>query len=265
MKKNFTLLVLLFVFIHSNSQSIEVGARGGYAYTWLSNNNVSNAGSEEDLVASFAYNYGLFLGYDINHRYSLEADVLYGTLTQNYKGKFIDNGILPEGTSYQTGETYTSQSLLYTISIPFLLQYNTRSGFYAELGPEYQFITDANYTATYSNPPANSNYNVLSEFAKSNIAAMLGLGWRLKIARPQGLLAFVNIRFEYGLTDMQGVDAFGQNLNVTSYNPIYSGAKPYYSNYQATHTLAASINAGLYYRFARHYKGNSPSSRGRVY
>ena len=174
MKKNIFLLSFLISCFYGNTQSPELGLKGGVGISWLTNNNVSNAGSEENYATSFYYCYGLFVGYDINHRYSLEFDVLNETITQNYKGSFQDNGILPEGNSYVAGQSYSSQSQLYIIEIPAMLHYNTKMGLYFELGPEYQFITDATYSSSYSNPSASSNYDVANEFAKSNILVAIG-------------------------------------------------------------------------------------------
>ncbi len=265
MKKNIILIPLLVFCICGKSQSFELGLRGGCGSCWLLNNNVSNAGNEQNYSTSFYYSYGLFIGYDINHRYSLEFDVLSETINQNYKGSFQENGHLPEANYYVAGETYSSQSQLYIIEIPAMLHYNTRSGLYFELGPEYQFITDAGYTASYSNPSSEANYSVANEFAKSNILVAIGVGWNFRLIPKTNIYAFANIRYAYGLTDIRGVDGFGQNLNTTTGNPLYSGVTPYYSSYQSTHMQEISLNIGIYYRFSKHYSGNHPTGRGRVY
>jgi Outer membrane protein beta-barrel domain len=258
-------LILFSIFsLYTSAQSFELGLRGGAGNTWLFNNNVSNAGSEQNYALSFSYNYGLFLGYDINHRYTLELDVLSEIFTQKYSGKFIDTGMLPQGTYYVPGETYKSQTQLNIIAIPLLLHYNTRSGFNIELGPEYQAVNGAIYSSTYSNPLSNASYDVASAFAKSDMLIVLGFGWNLKLARSN-FHPFINIRFTYGLSDLDGVDAFGQDLANNNTGKLYSGVHPYYPGYQATHSLEGSLNMGLFYRFAKHYDGSRPASRGRVY
>ena len=90
-------------------------------------------------------------------------------------------------------------------------------------------------------------------------------GWNFRLIPKTNIYAFVNLRYAYGLTDLGGVDAFGQNMNSGNNNPLYSGVKSYYSSYQSTHMQDVSLNIGVYYRFAKHYSGNQPSGRGRVY
>lgn len=274
MKKILLSILSVGVFISTYGQTadggglgIEVGLRGAAASNWMFNKNVSNAGTQS-YAAAFSYNYGLDFAFDINEHIAIEANLLWGNTTQGYSGKFGTNEWIPMyesvygDSSAKDGETYTSKTVLKTMSIPLLLRFGSGNGAYIEIGPEYQIISSVTYSANYSGQPSYmpssiSAADVSSAFATSNIQGVLGFGDDFQIGST-GLNIITNLRFYYGFTDLKGVDGLGQNMatsiNGQSNDALYSGkyggtSSPYYSGYQATHSAGASFSIGLYYYF----------------
>lgn len=268
MKKILLSIVSIGLFISSYGQTadggglgIEVGFRGAAASNWMFNKNVSDAGTQS-YAAAFSYNYGLDFAFDINEHVAIEANLLFGNITQGYNGKFGTNEYIPEGPIVQPNESYTSTSQLNYTGIPLLFRFGSGNGAYVEIGPEYQIINSATYKATYQGQPAVSpsseSGSASSYFATSNIQGVLGFGDDFQIGST-GLNIITNLRFYYGFTDLKGLDGLGQDMATTLpsgqpndglYKTPYGGTtSPYYSGYQATHSAGASFSIGLYYYF----------------
>lgn len=268
MKKILLSILSVGVFISTYGQTadggglgIEVGFRGAAASNWLFNKNVSDAGTQS-YAAAFSYNYGFDAALDINEHVAIEANLLFGTMTQGYNGKFGTNEYIPEGEPVQPNESYTSSNQLTYMGIPLLFRFGSGNGAYIELGPEYQIINGATYKANYSGQPAGTpssiSGSVSSAFATSNIQGILGFGDDFQIGST-GLNIITNLRFYYGFTDLKGVDGLGQNMATTLpngssndalYKTPYGGtSSPYYSGYQPTHSAGVSFSIGLYYYF----------------
>lgn len=274
MKKILLSILSVGVFISTYGQTadggglgIEVGFRGAAASNWLFNKNVSDAGTQS-YAAAFSYNYGLDFAFDINEHVAIEANLLFGNITQGYSGKFGTNeqiqGKVLDQTDVivQNGESYTSTSQLNYMGIPLLFRFGSGNGAYIELGPEYQIINGATYKANYSGQPAGEPSSISgsasSIFATSNIQGILGFGDDFQIGST-GLNIITNLRFYYGFTDLKGVDGLGQDMATTLpngssndalyKNPYGGTGNPYYSGYQPTHSAGVSFSIGLYYYF----------------
>ena len=217
------------------AQNIEIGGRGDLGTFWLLNSAtpISSGGSESKTL-SLSYGGGLHLAYDFTDHAGIEANVLYGMLSQTYSGNYNNNGMLPDGTIYLNGESYTSKNSLTAIQFPLLLCLETDAGSFVEIGAEYQIIQNTMYTASYNSPSSSRSFNSTEYFAGSNIMGVLGFGGKYSIGNNFFLLT--DFRIQYGFTDIKGLDGEGQAY-----------ASPYYSSYSATHALYGSVNLGLFY------------------
>src|ERR1700722_15188387 len=148
MKKYITTLSVLAVSFFAQSQSIELGLRGGLDSFWLLNSNTSKAGNTENKTISVSYNGGLHLAFDITDNIGLETNLMYAALSQTYSGSFSNSGVLPDGNLYLKGQTYNSKTALTVTQIPILACIETNSGSFVELGVEYDMVNGANYSGS---------------------------------------------------------------------------------------------------------------------
>jgi hypothetical protein len=252
----------------SGAFGFEIGVRGAVASDWFFNQNVQSEGNEQNYAPLVSYNYGLHVAFNFSEKFALECNALFGTMTQGYSGTFAQGSLPPGfgsspgngnpgggGWPYADKETYTSNNKLNVIEIPILARLGSGNGAYIEIGPEYDIVQGATYTASYSGQspisPASASYSVASAFATSVIQGVLGFGNDFQIGST-GLNIITNLRFSYDFTDLMGADGFGQNMNQTlpdgSSNALYAKSTgPYYSGYKATHLASASFSLGLYY------------------
>lgn len=269
MKKTLLILCISGFGFFASAQSFDVGLKGGIASTWLMNKNVNNAGSDEDIVSSISGDFGLHLQYNFNDHVGVELEFISEAFNQKYKGTFanppgyINNDGAP--MPYVAGESYTATTKLNELKIPLLFHYEATSGFTFEVGPELASISSATYTANYTGNPygiPSLSYSTKSDFASSNMVAVVGLGWNFHLSGKFYLNA--DLRFEYGLTDLVGTDGHGQDLKSGS--SLYASSQPtsgayYYPSYTATHSLEGSLNIGIFYRIPTGGSGGSSDKK----
>jgi hypothetical protein len=277
MKKTFLILLASGFGFYASAQSFDIGLKGGIASTWLLNTNVNNAGTDEDIASTITYNIGLHLQYNFTGGCGIELEVISEPFKQDYKGTFANppgyinisttNTVIP--VYYQNKETYTATTQLNEIKIPLLFHYEAPGGLSIEVGPEFASISSATYTANFTGQPSSLlyaapsslSYSTKSDFASSNIAALFGIGWNVKLSGQLYLLT--DLRFEYGLTDLIGSDGHGQDLNKSfDGGTLYQSKQPvsgayYYPSYTATHSLEGSLNVGIFYRIPVGSSGHS--------
>ena len=238
--------IALFIFTISIStaifgQQLEISARGSYKSTWLFNKNISDLGDKQDYAAGWGYNYGLSACIYFNSKIGIEVDGLLNMHAGNYAG------------TLDSQRTYTSNVKMNSIEIPLLFKLKSSTGAYLEIGPQLGMINSAHYqflqsyynSSTGANVNNNSSYFVDSNYATTNISAVLGFGINIKLVSHLSLKT--GIRFEYGLTDLKGVDALGQNLaNTVLYPTKY-----------ATNSAAGGLFLALTWRFGKDDEGGS--------
>jgi hypothetical protein len=235
MKKQLAALLLSGAFLSVHAQVFELGARGGADSFWLFNSGVSNAGNSESKTLSFSYNAGFHVAWDITDNIGLETNALYASLNQTYSGSFSKTGLLPDGSAYVSGQSYTSKINMTGWQFPILGCFETNSGSFVELGVEYDMIQGSNYTGSFSNPSATRSFSTTSYFSNSNVLGVFGVGGKFGI--NDYIFILTDFRVTYGFKDIQGVDGLGQAYNST----------PYYSQVNPTNTLTGSINVGVFY------------------
>lgn len=264
MKKTLMVLIVSGCSYFASAQTLDLGLRGGAASTWLINTNVFNAGSDQNPSSSISIEYGFHSEINFLGGTGIELDVIYSQFTQKYNGTFSTQGGLYQNITnlsdstlpnnfYAKNESYTATTQLTMLKFPLLFHYQAKGGFIFEAGPEYAIINDATYTASYTgNPTGTQNsvsYSTKGSFASSSINGVLGFGWNIKLIPSGKLYLLASMRFEYGITDLKGTDALGEDMNNQSNNPVYlqHGFRQY-GSYASTHMADGSLSIGLFYR-----------------
>jgi hypothetical protein len=189
--------------------------------TWLLNNNISNAGDEQD----YAPGWGTTFGVGINGYFKsvgLGVELLAGTHKGAYKGSV---GAIE----------YTSEVQLKEFQIPILIKLRGENGGYFEIGPQFNMISSATYT---KDGFFNNTEDVKSDY-QNYTSVVMGFGANIQLFKsiPLGLL--IGMRLNYGFADAKGVDAFGNSLSSSIFYP----------NYKKTMAVSAGLQIGFSYKF----------------
>lgn len=227
MKKLLVLVAAVLTGSAAFSQTLELSTKGSYRSTWLFNENLSNLGDEQDYDAGWGYNFGAGTAFYFNNSLGIEVNGLFGQFNGNYQGVVDTLG------------DYTSQVTLKTIDIPLLFKLRTKSkGAYLEIGPQYTMISSVKYRLTGDSSSVPSK-EVTDSYKDNNLSIMLGFGVNIEITKR--LNATAGIRLEYGIGDLEGVDALGESFM----NPFR------YKEYKSTWTAAGGLFAGVAYTFGK--------------
>lgn len=207
------------------SQSrLEISGKGTYRSTWMFNENLSNLGDVQDYDLGWAPNYGVGTAFYFSKSIGIEVNGLLGSFSGRFQGKSDSLG------------NYTSRVNLSTFDIPLLFKLRTKSGgAYLELGPQYTLISKALYSLK-SDSMNISNMDVSDQYSKTNLALVFGLGVNIELSSKLDLNT--GFRFEYGISDLKGVDAVGQ-----SFENFFE-----YPEYKRTFTAAGGVLLGLTYK-----------------
>ncbi len=256
MKKTLLVLLTSGTALFTSAQSLDMGLKGGLASTWLLNSNVYN-GSIQKYVTTFTPEYGLHFQFNFIGGTGIELEAIFENFEQKHNGTFKDNGtMILNGAiyGYINNESYTSTTKFNEIKIPLLFHYQSKSGFALEVGPQYNMISGASFSSSYSGePPApvgasSLSYSVQNDFASSCIVGVLGFGWNIKLIPSGKLYLLTDLRMEYGFTDIKGIDAFGQNMAAASASNAKAAGYYSYSGNAATNPAEVSFTVGLFYR-----------------
>lgn len=248
---------------YANAQSFEIGARYMATSNWFFNSNVTNSGggpnsTSENYDAAYSYSYGLHLAYNFTEHTGIEADIMLASLSQSYDGTFSQTaGLLlpsanyPAGFAYYPGGDYKSTTTLTVTQIPVMFRFLSGNGAYAEIGPQIELINGAEYDATYKEGAiTSSSENVKAYYPSSYFSGILAFGNNIRLAKS--FFFNINLRLIYDFTDLQGVDALGQNMKD---NRLYQSGSGYqmYGSYAATNAISAAFGVGLVYRFGHDF------------
>lgn len=210
-KLSVMLICVLAVFGVYSQEGPYAGGNFSYNSTWLMNKQVFDHGAEMDPAVTFDYYYGFILGYNFAEEFGLEIGLNINNISQKYEGKFGEN-------------RYVSNTHLKTTDIPILAKIGSKS--YFEIGPVFQFINAATYSRTFDYPGLPTLYknipyvptnvgeaDVVNVFAdKMLFAAALGFGTNIELVDYK-LFMQVGFRFQYTITDMEGVNGLNQTKN----------------------------------------------------
>ncbi len=166
MKKNLLLLLLLTATVSSIAQ-IGFGAKAGLNRYVLSGEDQS-------------YKHGLHAGaiaqIPVTPLFAIQPELIFSA----------------EGNELiEDDDIFIAQKLGY-INLPVMLQLTTKSGFYAEAGPQLGFLLSAKSTQT-----GRASVDIKSQLISTSISLGVGLGYRLKMGLGIGM------RYNRGMTDIQ--------------------------------------------------------------
>lgn len=217
------LLLILFIASTTNNfaQNLTVGVKGSYISTWLFNKHVSDAGGEQDYFPSFGENYGLSAAIFFNKRIGVEMNFFYGTHRQKYEG------VTPAPDNIE----YTSETSYNKIDVPVLFKLLSPNGAYLEIGPQYSVIANPTYYIE-----GDPEKEIDSLFARSALNGLIGFGVDIELFA--GLALTTALRFDVSISDLKGVDAFGEYIKN-------------YPKYHPTHSAAAGFLIGVTYRIGK--------------
>lgn len=185
--------------------TLEIQGKGLANASFLLNKNVSDAGNIQDYAPGFCANYGLGVSlYFGNVGFGVEG--LMGNTLGAYQGEFdiLDTA----GLAFST-QRYNSTVKLSVTEIPVFFKLKSEIGAYLEVGPQFTMINEAKYH--YSTEGFKMDSVMSSSYATSYFSAVLGFGFKIPIAKT-GLGILAGARLQYSLTDLQGVDALGQEF-----------------------------------------------------
>jgi len=181
MKRIFLVLGLVAAITSAEAQKLRVGIEGAYNSTWLFNKNVSDAGEDLDYASTFGYQVGATWIYDFKEGIGISTGFLLGTVNQKYTN--LKNS--PDKFESELNLTY--------IDVPLLFRLTSSKGPYFEIGPQFSFLSKAEFTGLTSTKDEKDNTNSV------NISAQIGFGYDVKASEK--LTVGLGLRLGYGLTD----------------------------------------------------------------
>lgn len=246
-------VALFFVLVSISAMSfaqLTIGGHFAYNSTWIMNKQVFDEGAEMDVAASFGNYYGLIAGYYFSDNFGLEVNFNSNKLVQKYQGsvKYIAS---------DERNDYNASTVLRTTDIPVLMKFGKNS--YFELGPVIQLVNKATYSRFYTDDAANnlpigwyndriyqftdaSTNSVKDNFNGLGFGVALGFGANFDLIDDVLKMNF-GMRFNYILTDMQGINGLGYTKENTQY--ITDAERVNF----ASHPLYGGLKVGLVYFF----------------
>lgn len=232
-------ITMLFLFFYSKGDAqVMLGVQGG-----LSIPNISGGNNElsQGYTSRSAFNIGLFMEYPLNDNFSLQPEINYDGQGGKRTGlQPITNSELPPNPAgpYYYAD-FKNESILNYLEIPVLLKY-TFGGeglkFQGNIGPYIGFLLNAKEVSSGTSliyvdknktplmvpvPPDYQHYaelppqsfdattDVYDSIKKINLGAAGGIGLIYPIGETQRIN--LDVRFTYGLTNIQKYAADGKN------------------------------------------------------
>ena len=196
MRRSLIPLFLLLVISLScySRQKLSLGAKGGYANTWILNQNVKSD-PEVSSLWSFAPHYGAMIRYNISSTqyntihmgYSLE--ILFAQYQQKYGPGFL-------------GDDFERQLDIYTIDIPFMYRYTIDYVVNLEIGllASYVRLAYGNYPLAHDFIKNGEIYLLTENFSSISVAAIVRISTDIKITKKLALNP--GIMYSYGFLDL---------------------------------------------------------------
>jgi len=215
--KTLTFLIgFIIITSTSFSQILFFGGKTTLATTWLYNKHVSDD-EDQQYELSLGYNYGVMGGIRSNKNFGIEVDLIFNHHTQKYEGM-----------------NYESTIFLKTFDVPVMLMFGGAT--YFEIGPVFSMINSGEFD--WDGSLLTYDSDVLDHFETTNICIAAGIGNDLELS--EYFFVNVDMRFIYGLSDIDGINAYGfpQNLLLPDEQDKFH-----------THTIAFGLSIGLKLQF----------------
>lgn len=185
--------------------TLEIHAKGSANSTFLFNNNISDAGGDQDYAAGWSFNYGAGVSMYFG-KVGFAVEGLMGNHRAAYAGTFVTKDAAGTVTS---STDYSSNINLNIIQIPVFFKLKSDIGGYLELGPQYNLISQANYHYTASGVQLDTV--MTNSFAKSYFSAVIGFGFKIPVAKSNFSI-LGGARLQYAFSDIMGIDALGREF-----------------------------------------------------
>jgi len=201
---------------------IQVGVRGGLNVSELmtSKEQAVFIGGSPQSVRNFPrndLNAGLIVSIPLNKKFSFQPEAVFSSQGATAKPSY--------GYLVSASEKYQ----LDYVNIPLLLKYNSPLGFFFETGPQIGVLVGAKIGETIVGADHTANFNVKDQFKSTDIGWTLGTGYLSPI--DLGL----DIRYNFGLTDINNASASGMQNAPT----------------QDGHIRNSVVQIGLFYLFGK--------------
>ncbi|MDB5253603.1 MAG: hypothetical protein JWP27_2772 [Flaviaesturariibacter sp.] len=158
------------------SKAVRFGLQAGVNMAKFNDNNL---GYDANTNTKTGFHFGAFVNIPLGGSLRFQPGVLYNT----YGSKMaIQTGV-------GTATTDVEQDLQY-ISLPLMLQFQSRSGLFVELGPQVSFLGKAELQYE------NSDVDNKDDFDKLDVSAGIGAGYLSRIGLG------LNLRYNFGLSNV---------------------------------------------------------------
>ncbi len=184
---------------------LELGARAGFHFNGMFNNNIAND-SQHDYSLGHALASGLVAGINIGDYHGFNVEVILANNQQqfNFRGDSSGNGGFINKINWKT----TELNLLY--------RYYSDFGAYVEIGPKIAYIRQLRQSLGIDPVSLDGQYE------DSYLAGIFGIGGFL--AANDVLTLKIGLRADYGLADF--VSAKGRAENYPAFYTAYPSEKP---------------------------------------
>jgi hypothetical protein len=193
----FALALTATVFVNAQSKQptlrteMEVtprlGIKGGVNLAKMNHEGYSSA-SEFESKSKTSYNGGLFINIPVGTNFRFQPEVVYSS----QGGKNTQVIQTPTGnitSNYEMDLNY--------INVPLMLQLQSTTGVFLELGPQFGYLINAkNKSISSGAGTSNSEMDIKDQLNKLDIGASGGIGYLSRIGLG------INARYNYGFTNV---------------------------------------------------------------
>ncbi len=186
------------------SRTLELHAKGSANSTFLFNNNISDAGDNQDYAAGWSLNYGLGVTMYFG-KVGFGVEGLIG----NHRGAYAGTITTKDAMGNTTNTDYSSNVNLKITQIPIFFKLKSEIGGYLEVGPQLTLISQADYH--YTSDGVQIDTMMTGSFAKSYYSAVIGFGFKIPVAKSN-FSVLGGVRLQYAFSDIKGIDALGNEF-----------------------------------------------------
>ena len=199
MKKT-ALIIALFVVVNSVSAQFTIGPKMGLN---ISKEYFGLKGLDEGIDFKAGFNVGVFGKYEVNHKFDIQAELLYSQQGFKHNIPLTDYG----GTVFLNGYKISSHYL----NIPLVLKYYHLKRLYIEAGPQVGFCLSSKIHPGYKMIEGDfkKDYNTTDFSLVGGIGADIGYGLS------------VNARYIHGFTDTQKLSKLNVQNRVIQISLAY--------------------------------------------
>ncbi len=206
MKRIITILLLSISTYAFAQKGLHLGASGSFNTVWIVNQN-AYGGEEYDYTLKTGGGAGIDAGYNFTNHLGVFTGFKFANQGQSYE------------SSKNTGQT-RDISLKYNY-IPLLFRFTGGSSkvkFYAQAGPQFGFISDANYTFEDPNTASSFTLGIKERFTKNDNGINFGLGANIDIIT--NLYISAGMDFFYSFNDINDED-----FHIPDSSGVYEASK----------------------------------------